>query len=193
MNTCNVDGCDRAVRAKQMCGVHRRRLLAGKPLNRPIRTRVMHGLSKSHPLYKTWQGMRSRCGVVSDGQYKHYGARGIKVCERWNDFSKFVEDVGEKPTPKHQLDRIDNNGNYEPTNVRWVLPRQQLFNQRISKRNKSGYRNIFWEERRGKWLVNIAVNRKTIFVGRYEILEDAIAAQKGALDKYGKDFIPVPD
>lgn len=149
------------------------------------RTRYLHGHSKTHPLYKTWQGMRSRCNTLSDGQYSYYGGRGIKVCARWDNFATFLSDVGEKPSSEHSLDRIDNNGNYEPGNIRWATKREQLFNQRVSRRNKSGHRNIHWESRRKKWLVNIAVNRKTVFIGRYEKLEEAIKARNEAAEHYG--------
>lgn len=129
--------------------------------------------------------MRSRCNTTSDGQYSYYGGRGIKVCDRWANFALFLQDMGERPTPKHSLDRIDVNGNYEPSNCRWATMREQVFNQRISRRNKSGYRNIHWHKERNKWLVNIAVSRKTIYIGRYDKLEEAIKARDEAVKHYG--------
>jgi len=66
--------------------------------------------------------MRDRCNNPNNPAYKNYGSRGIQVCERWDNFPKFIVDVGERPSPRHVLDRIDNNGNYEPGNVKWSTP-----------------------------------------------------------------------
>jgi hypothetical protein len=74
--------------------------------------------------------MRSRCNTPSSGSYHNYGARGITVCARWDDFENFIEDMGEKPGPDHSIDRIDNEGNYEPDNCRWATRKQQTENQR---------------------------------------------------------------
>lgn len=75
--------------------------------------------------------MRQRCFDSSLDSYANYGGRGISVCPEWlDDFSRFLADVGPRPTPKHSLDRIDVNGNYEPDNVRWATAREQQWNQR---------------------------------------------------------------
>lgn len=94
---------------------------------------MIHGCSKKNPIYKTWCGMRTRCNNKNHVYYKHYGGRGIKVCDRWNDFNNFLEDMGEKPSPAHTLERVDNDGHYEHNNVRWATKKEQASNSRKNK------------------------------------------------------------
>ena len=77
-----------------------------------------------------WRNMMRRCYRTDHPKYKHYGGRGITVCERWHDFHAWFDDVGEPPGPNLSWDRIDNNGNYEPGNMRWVTMSVQLGNRR---------------------------------------------------------------
>lgn len=82
-------------------------------------------------LYNTWANMIQRCTNANRPDYKNYGGRGISVCARWRaSFKDFAEDVGERP-PGLSMDRIDNNGNYEPGNVRWATRSQQTLNSRF--------------------------------------------------------------
>lgn len=78
-----------------------------------------HGWSRT-PTYKTWNSMLSRCRDVGNTSYPLYGGRGITVCERWKTFENFLEDMGERPSKDHQIDRRDPDGHYEPGNCRWI-------------------------------------------------------------------------
>jgi hypothetical protein len=93
----------------------------------------MAGKSNRHYLYQTWKQIRNRCNGSKSKAYKWYGARGIKVYGPWNDFAIFLNDIlasiGERPLGR-TLDRINNNGNYEPGNVRWATPKEQSGNKR---------------------------------------------------------------
>lgn len=87
------------------------------------------------PEYQAWRGAKLRCGNPNEPSYKHYGGRGIKVCERWvRDFLTFLADMGRRPSAKHSLDRIDVNGNYEPGNCRWATWSVQALNKRTNRR-----------------------------------------------------------
>lgn len=106
-----------------------------KEQKRFVRDATTHGLSggrkKRRPEYNIWRGIKRRCLKCSDVAYKNYGGRGIKICDRWKDsFKNFWEDMGERPTKKHSIDRINNDGDYEPSNCRWATSIEQGRNKR---------------------------------------------------------------
>jgi hypothetical protein len=99
---------------------------------------LRHGMSKSY-LHNIWRKMKYRCFNTSDAAYNDYGGRGITVCERWRTFENFYADMGERPGPDYSLDRINNDGNYEPGNCRWATRSEQMLNKRKKKVCKRGH------------------------------------------------------
>lgn len=114
--------------------VLRQRLQSGwsvqKAIETPVlpvkRKRTSHGMSGSKE-YCAWQNMKFRCENPKNNRWHRYGARGISVCERWRKcFTTFYQDVGPAPSPEHSLGRLDHDRNYEPGNVAWQSPEEQV-------------------------------------------------------------------
>ena len=120
-----------------------------------------------HFEYGVYRGMKRRCYSPKNDDYKNYGGRGIKVCDRWlgeSGFLNFMLDMGPRPSSKHSLDRIENDGNYGPGNCRWATKKEQAANTR---------RNV-WIEYMGQrkimsdWKKLLKVSYMTVQIGRYQ-------------------------
>ena len=101
-----------------------------------VKVTKSHGHTKGYkptPTYRAWVNMLTRCNNPKSTQFKFYGARGISVCPEWASFEAFVANVGERPSALHSLDRVDPNGNYEPSNCRWVTHTEQCRNRRSNR------------------------------------------------------------
>lgn len=140
--------------------------------------RYKHGFSRSK-VHGVWISMRQRCTNPNSQGYADYGGRGIKVCERWNSFLNFLEDMGDRPEGM-TLDRINNDGDYEPSNCRWATRLEQNHNQRTRKSNTSGYSGVYFDARKMKWCARIRLNYKRIHLGYFEDIKDAAIAREEA-------------
>jgi hypothetical protein len=127
---------------------------------------------RRQPEYFAWNSMRNRCHNPNNPSYHNYGGRGIGVCDEWASYDQFLADVGRRPSEKHTLDRINNDGHYEPSNVRWATRSEQSRNRRVIRLL------TYQDETRPlyEWAEALGINGSTIFtrLARGYSVEDAI-------------------
>lgn len=141
-----VDGCCLRRASTVSCGCYGRE------------RSTSHGMS-DHPLYQVWHGIKQRCTNPNSECFKDYGARGITMCSRWmNSFAAFYADMGDRPTPAHTIERIQNSKGYEPGNCKWATRAEQNENTRQTK--LITFNGITLS--RGKWARRIGVHGRTL-------------------------------
>ena len=132
---------------------------------------AIHGKRETRE-WLAWNHMMSRCYDPADSKFKDYGERGIVVCDRWHESKNFLEDMGVKPSPKHTLGRIDNDGPYTPENCRWETQAQQARNRRSTKLTWTDVREIRMLRRKGYSLWDIAHEFNTNAANVHQIVHN---------------------
>lgn len=138
------------------------------------------GLTTTHKrLYNTFLHIKDRCYNPDNVKYKHYGFRGIQLCNEWKcSFENFLNwSLSNGYAENLTLDRIDTNGNYGPNNCRWVDMHIQVINRNMNKNNTSGYVGVTWDKSRDKWQSSIVYNYKPIHIGRFATKKEAVEAR----------------
>lgn len=137
---------------------------------------VMGEHRSSTPEYHIWSAMRNRCCNPNDKRYSSYGGRGIKLCDRWMNYSNFINDMGKRPSEEYSIDRIDNDGDYCPENCRWTSKYVQAGN----KRNNAKVPGVTYAKKDDAWLVRLMRNGKLIFCKQVKDYEEAVRLRKNA-------------
>lgn len=142
---------------------------------------------KQKPLYNIWRGMKDRCYNRSNPHYKDYGGRGIRVCMRWlESYQNFEQDMLPRPSPQHELDRINNNSDYHPNNTQWVLHAENCAysKRRVRNDNKVRCSGVYYDKKRKRYHATITIHTRRIHLGRYISKELAIKVRKSAEQRF---------
>ena len=183
---CKVENCE----GKGTLNVNGKRYLVKgyctKHYARYKRTGNLHRQNKSkHKLQSTYRCMKQRCYNRNNSSYKNYGAKCITVCDRWLDikdgFWNFVKDMGDKPSPEHSLDRIDNNKGYSPENCRWATWHEQASNRK----NNNDIVGVSYNKSNNKYTASLKVN--TLVIRKeFKTYDEAVTFRKQAETRYIK-------
>jgi hypothetical protein len=133
--------------------------------------------------YRIWDGMLQRIRNPKCESFKDYGGRGIRVCAEWISFKRFWADMGPTYQPGLTLDRIDNDGNYEPGNCRWATRLTQARNQKGWRKHRNKYRGVCWHKHAQSWRAVVTIGR-TIHLGYFSSDIDAARAYDVAAKNY---------
>lgn len=143
---------------------------------------IKHDMSHS-PLYRRWIDMKARCLNPNCRNYKNYGGRGISICEEWMVFENFAKWSIENGYKKElSIDRIDNDGNYEPSNCRWTTKSVQ--NMSMRHKNTSGYVGISRHSISDRWYGRIKVDGKCIYTGMSSDIHEAARMRNQYIDDH---------
>lgn len=132
---------------------------------------------RMHPSYNSWVSMKARCTDPALPGYKNYGGRGISYDPRWEHFAEFAKDMGLRPSKRHSLERVDNDGDYSKKNCVWATRDVQAKNRRTFKTNTSGSPGIS-RAAGGRWVAQVDYDRKRYRVGgSFASMDEAVAAR----------------
>ena len=159
------------------CGCLRIESAAARHMTHGQSVRGKHGETRE---YLAWQAMRARVTSTRPKWVKSYSSRGITVCERWRSFENFFSDMGTKPSPKHSIDRKNNDGNYEPGNCKWSTAIEQARNKRPII-GASGVPGVWPKGKR--WRSTIRRGGKRVNLGCFSTKEEASAAYQRAVEQ----------
>lgn len=173
---------------KKSCGCLR------TELNREMaKENVVHGLSNTR-IEIIHTSMKQRCYNPKNANYQNYGGRGIEVFEGWKHLKSFAEWAFKNGYDENlTLERIDVDGNYEPSNCTWIPRREQYLNKRMSRKNTSGYSGV-QVSKNGKFYATIKINGKANYLGTFDTFMEAFEIRRSKeLEFYGKYLYPYPN
>jgi len=185
--TCSLDDCNRPCEARGYCNAHYHRWKRYGSPHSGDPPRESHGM-KHLPEYSVWRGIRRRCYSPTRHEYRHYGGRGIKMCDRWRlSFQAFYADMGPRPGVDYSINRIDNAGDYEPCNCEWATKTEQNINKGVQSNSRSGYRGVYWRTGGRGWTASVEICAARVEVTRLgDAAEAAYVRDQLALQLHGE-------